>query len=144
MTKTSWVTIASMLLAVLILSQRSYSFQHSWRPRCLQRMSTLSKLAAALEGENQSQITSDSSKTKIGVMENNDDDSEIERQMRLEDELELQTDLPVEDEGVDINLVESDLDISISFAIKNMLDEGPKIPELTPVEKFDKLYKVRR
>ena len=142
MLKMSWITVATVLLAVLLLSQRSYSFQHSWRPRCLQRILTLSKIAAVLGGDDQSQISSEVSKSKKGEIENNDDDSEIERQMRLEDQLELQAVLPA-DEEVDINLVESDLDISISFAIKNMLDEGPKVPELTPVEKFDKLYKVR-
>ena len=138
MTKMTWTAVASLLLAVLILSQHSYSFQHSWRPRCAQRILTLSKLAAVVGSDDPSPITS----AKKASIENNDDDSEIERQMRLEDELELQEDVPVEDNDVDINLVESDLDISISFAIKNMLDEGPKIPELTPVEKFDKLYKV--
>ena len=143
MIKTLWTAVAMLLLAVLILSQHSYAFQHSWRPRCLQRILTLSKLAAVVGGDDQSPITSTtSSPTKKAGIENNDDDAEIERQMRLEDELELQADVPAEDGDVDINLVESDLDISISFAIKNMLDEGPKIPELTPVEKFDKLYKV--
>lgn len=143
MIKTLRTAVVWLLLAVLILSQHSYAFQHSWRPRCLQRILTLSKLAVAVVGgDDQSSINSKSSPIKKEGIENNDDDAEIERQMRLEDELELQADVPVEDDDVDINLVESDLDISISFAIKNMLDEGPKIPELTPVEKFDKLYKV--
>lgn len=38
---------------------------------------------------------------------------------------------------------ESLLDVSIAKAVKQMLDDGPKEPEPSPVEKFQNLYKVR-
>lgn len=48
------------------------------------------------------------------------------------------------DEDFDIEFAgeESTLDISIAKAVRQMLDDGPKEPELTPSEKFFDLYRV--
>jgi hypothetical protein len=94
-----------------------------------------------------------------------DDVADIERELWLEDEKELQmsADMHVDDttaaitatvsttgndgddnDEPDINLVaETEMDRSIANAVKSLLDEGPKEPELSPVEKFNQMYKVR-
>jgi len=93
-----------------------------------------------------------------------DDLADIERELWLEDEKELQmsADMHVDDttaaitatvsttgkdddnDEPDINLVaETEMDRSIANAVKSLLDEGPKEPELSPVEKFNQMYKVR-
>jgi hypothetical protein len=62
------------------------------------------------------------------------DEEEIQRELDMHDK--------ISDEDLDIDLIsESDADKAIEMAIKNVL--GPKEPELSPMEKFDKLYKVR-
>ena len=85
------------------------------------------------------------------VAEEDDDLADIERELWLEDEKEMQmsTSPPdgipnTDDDEPDINLVaETEMDRSIAMAVKSLLDEGPKEPELSPVEKFNQIYRVR-
>ena len=122
-------------------------------------------------GSHQTTTLQESQPTGTFVDDDDDDDAagegddlaDIERELWLEDEKELQmsADMHVDDttaaittvsttgndndnDEPDINLVaETEMDRSIANAVKSLLDEGPKEPELSPVEKFNQMYKVR-
>ena len=48
-----------------------------------------------------------------------------------------------DEDGMDINLIaETVIDQSIERAVKQMLDEPDKVEEISPVEKFNAMYKV--
>ena len=54
---------------------------------------------------------------------------------------EIETEL----EELDINMIaESDIDRSIQNAVRKLVDSGPKEIELSRVETFENIYKVRK
>ena len=148
---------ALLIMVAILCHHNSLSFQQHgcWRQRCLRTLSICSHSAAG-ETDHTQQDTSTSPENPVKTSNNliNDDadilntfDSsldEIDMQMILEDRRDfmLVPEGDVVDEDEDFNLVETEMDKSIAMAIKNLLNEGPKEPELSPVEKFDKIYKV--
>lgn len=93
------------------------------------------------DSEDTEYIIDNTDNTSNYNMNNNDMNNHTDHNDNIKKEIKKESHEELEES--DINLIsETDIDKSIQLAVKKLVDNGPKVPEISRVDLFENMYKV--